>query len=131
MFGAAALDDVQHPILADAQAQPDLPVRLPGSYQLQRAFLMAIGLDALAGLAPKAHAACLDRTAALSGLSGKAPRLEFAQRVKQIDRRAALAGQLADQHHIDIARLGQRHDLLALGAIILGARSRFLPDPRN
>ena len=58
-----------------------------------------------------------------------APRLEFPQRVKQIDRRAALAGQLADQHHIDIACLGQRHDLIALGAIIFGARSRFLPPP--
>ena len=54
-----ALDDVQHRVLADAQAQPDLPVRLPGSHQLQRTLLMAIGLDALAGLTPKAHAARL------------------------------------------------------------------------
>ena len=53
------------------------------------------------------------------GDQGNALHLEFAQRVKQIDRRAAPTGQLGDQDHVDIARLGQRHDLLALGAIIL------------
>jgi hypothetical protein len=56
-----ALDDSQHRVLADAQAQSDLPVRLPGSHQFKRTLLMAIGLDALAGLAPEAHAARLRR----------------------------------------------------------------------
>ena len=59
LFCAVALDDSQHRVLADAQPQSDLAVRLPGSDQFKRTLLMAIGLDALAGLTPKAHAARL------------------------------------------------------------------------
>ena len=104
---------------------------MPGSHQLQRAFFLRSVLTRWPGWRLKRTRRAQIELQPCLGDQGNAPRLEFPQRVKQIDRRAALAGQLAYQHHIDIACLGQRHDLIALGAIIFGARSRFLPPPRN
>src|ERR1700686_717497 len=42
--------------------------------------------------------------------------------------RAVPAGQFGDEDHVDLAGMGQRHDLLAFGALPLCPGAGFLPD---
>ena len=56
------------------------------------------------------------------------PRLQILQGVEQIEHRAAPAGQFSDEDDIDLAGLGEREDLLALGPVILGTGAGFLPN---
>src|SRR5580704_2681379 len=48
--------------------------------------------------------------------------------MQQIEHRTPPAGQLGHQDDIDLAGLGQCHDALAFGAVILGSGGSFLPD---
>ena len=64
-----------------------------------------------------------------SGLSNHrdAPRLQIVQRVKEIQRRVAPAGQFGDENCVDVACLGEREYFLARHPVVLCSGSRFLP----
>ena len=62
------------------------------------------------------------------GDQGDVPRLQVLQCVEQVEHRAAPAGEIRDEDDVDLARLSEHQNLLALGAVVLGARAGFLPD---
>ena len=56
------------------------------------------------------------------------PAMEVVQRLHEVLGAAAPTRQLGDKDGIDLTRLGDSHHLLALGAIVPGARGGFLED---
>ena len=63
-----------------------------------------------------------------AGLSKHAhlPAVQVVEGLHQVLRAAAPAAQLRDQDRIDLPGLRERHDLVALGAVILGPRRGLL-----
>jgi hypothetical protein len=65
----------------------------------------------------------------MSSVLGQHADLRAMQVIKglhQILGRATPAGKLGDQDGLDLTRPGQRHDLLAFGAVVVGAGRRLL-----
>jgi hypothetical protein len=54
--------------------------------------------------------------------------VKVVQGLHQVLRRAAPAAELCDQDRVDLARLRQRHDLLALGAVVFRTRGCLFED---
>jgi hypothetical protein len=57
--------------------------------------------------------------------------VQIIERLHQVLRASPPARQLGDQDGVDLACLGELHHLLALGAVVLGPRSRFLEHGDN
>jgi hypothetical protein len=51
--------------------------------------------------------------------------------VKVSNLAAAPVSELGDEDHVDLAGLGERQDLLAFGALVLGPGGRFFPDAED